>query len=105
MAQLVINSYAEFESHLGEELGVSDWLEVTQERINLFADATLDVKFESWELIASSKANIDVFSTTGQLMLRGEDCTVLPVIGLPSGFYIVKAYNQKAQVTKKIYLR
>ena len=42
MAQLVINSYAEFESHLGEELGVSDWLEVTQERINLFADATLD---------------------------------------------------------------
>lgn len=42
MSKLIINSYAEFESHLGEELGVSDWLEVTQERINLFADATLD---------------------------------------------------------------
>ena len=42
MSKLTINSYAEFESHLGEELGVSDWLEVTQERINLFADATLD---------------------------------------------------------------
>ena len=42
MAQLVINNYAEFESHLGEELGVSDWLEVNQDRINLFADATLD---------------------------------------------------------------
>ena len=27
---------------LGEQLGVSDWLEVTQDRINLFADATLD---------------------------------------------------------------
>ncbi len=39
---LVINSYDEFASHLGQELGVSDWLEVNQERINLFADATLD---------------------------------------------------------------
>jgi acyl dehydratase len=40
--KLIINSYAEFESHLGEELGASDWLEVSQDRINLFADATLD---------------------------------------------------------------
>ena len=40
--KLIINSYAEFESHLGEELGASDWLEVNQDRINLFADATLD---------------------------------------------------------------
>ena len=42
MSKLIINNYAEFESHLGEELGASEWLEVTQERINLFADATLD---------------------------------------------------------------
>jgi acyl dehydratase len=27
---------------LGEELGVSDWIEITQERINQFADATED---------------------------------------------------------------
>ena len=40
--KLIINSYAEVESHLGEELGASDWLEVSQDRINLFADATLD---------------------------------------------------------------
>ena len=42
MEKLIINSYEEFASHLGEQLGVSDWLEVTQDRINLFADATLD---------------------------------------------------------------
>lgn len=42
MEKLVINSYDEFASHLGEELGCSEWLEVNQERINLFADATLD---------------------------------------------------------------
>ncbi len=42
MEKLIINSYEEFASHLGEVLGTSEWLEVPQERINLFADATLD---------------------------------------------------------------
>lgn len=42
MKKLVINSHAEFEKFVGKELGVSDYLKVTQEQINLFADATLD---------------------------------------------------------------
>ena len=42
MQQLVINSYDEFAAYLGKELGVSDLLPVDQERINKFADATLD---------------------------------------------------------------
>ena len=42
MGKLIINSYEEFAAHLGEELGTSDWLQVDQDRINLFADATLD---------------------------------------------------------------
>ena len=42
MSKLIINSYDDFASHLGEELGCSDWLLVDQERVNLFADATLD---------------------------------------------------------------
>jgi len=33
---------ADFESATGDELGPTDWLEVGQERINLFADATDD---------------------------------------------------------------
>lgn len=39
---LTVNSYDEFASFLGKELGCSDWLTIDQERINLFADATLD---------------------------------------------------------------
>ena len=39
---LIVNSYDEFDSHLGEELGHSEWLTIDQNRINLFADATLD---------------------------------------------------------------
>jgi acyl dehydratase len=42
MSKLVINSFAEFEQHVGKELGVSEYLKITQEQINLFADATLD---------------------------------------------------------------
>ena len=42
MEKLIVNSYEEFASHLGEVLGTSDWLQIDQERINKFADATLD---------------------------------------------------------------
>ncbi len=39
---LKIGSFEEFEQYVGKELGVSEYLKVTQEQINLFADATLD---------------------------------------------------------------
>ncbi|WP_024990614.1 MaoC family dehydratase [Segatella albensis] len=42
MGKLVINSYDEFAAQLGKVLGTSEWLQVDQERINAFADATLD---------------------------------------------------------------
>lgn len=42
MGKLVINSYNEFEKHVGELLGISEWQKITQEQINKFADATLD---------------------------------------------------------------
>lgn len=42
MEKLVINSYEEFAAHEGQQLGISDWLLVDQDRINQFADATLD---------------------------------------------------------------
>jgi len=35
----------EFENYVGQETGVSEWLEITQERINQFADATNDHQF------------------------------------------------------------
>lgn len=42
MEKKIINSYEDFEKLVGEQIGISDYVEVTQERINLFADATLD---------------------------------------------------------------
>ena len=42
MSKVVINSYEDFEKLIGQEIGKSEYLQVTQERINLFADATID---------------------------------------------------------------
>ena len=40
-----VNPATELENHIGEEIGLSEWIEVTQERINQFADATNDHQF------------------------------------------------------------
>jgi acyl dehydratase len=42
MSKVVINSFAEFEQYTGQEIGVSNYLKITQEQINRFAKATLD---------------------------------------------------------------
>jgi len=42
MNPIIISSYDEFNQYVGKELGVSDYITITQEQINLFADATLD---------------------------------------------------------------
>lgn len=62
---LVINSYDEFASHLGQQLGISDWLEIPQERINLFADATLD---HQWIHVDEAKAKEGPY---GQTIVHG----------------------------------
>lgn len=33
------------QDHIGEEVGVSPWVEITQENVNTFADVTLDPQF------------------------------------------------------------
>ncbi|MDB5135697.1 MAG: MaoC family dehydratase [Mucilaginibacter sp.] len=39
---IIIKDHAEFESHLGREIGVSGWHTITQQQINQFAEATID---------------------------------------------------------------
>jgi acyl dehydratase len=45
---------AELPSYVGKEVGTSDWVEVTQERVNLFADATGD---HQWIHVDVERAN------------------------------------------------
>ena len=44
-SQRVVTTVAELREHIGQEVGVSDWLEITQERVNAFADATDDHQY------------------------------------------------------------
>ena len=37
-----ISSYEDFKALEGREIGVSDWYQINQEQINIFADATHD---------------------------------------------------------------
>jgi acyl dehydratase len=41
----VVRSVDELKQWVGKEIGVSDWLEITQERVNQFADATGDHQY------------------------------------------------------------
>ncbi|HZG02456.1 MAG TPA: MaoC family dehydratase [Streptomyces sp.] len=65
----------ELRAAVGEELGTSDWLEVDQKRIDLFADATGD---HQWIHVDPGKAAAGPFGTTiahGYLTL-----SLLPVL-------------------------
>ena len=42
MNRVIINCYEDFDQLPGKEIGASDYLQVDQQRINMFADATLD---------------------------------------------------------------
>ena len=65
MAKLTVNNYDELAARLGEKLGESAWLPVDQERINLFADATLD---HQWIHVDAEKAKSGPF---GQTIVHG----------------------------------
>lgn len=56
MSQRVIEGIEELKSLIGEEVGASDFVEVTQSRINDFADATED---HQWIHIDAERAKTD----------------------------------------------
>ena len=45
MGQRIINNYDDFEALLGKLIGVSDYIQITQDQIDKFADATLDYQW------------------------------------------------------------
>ena len=62
---LTINSYEELEKYVGQQLGTSEWLEIDQDRINQFADATLD---HQWIHVDTERAKEGPF---GQTIVHG----------------------------------
>lgn len=70
MGKVIVNSFKELEEYVGKDIGVSEYLKITQERINLFADATLD---HQWIHVDTERAKTESpFNSTiahGYLML------------------------------------
>jgi acyl dehydratase len=58
---LTLTGLDEVKSHVGKELGVSDWLEVTQETINRFAEVTGD---DQWIHLDVERAKQSPFGGT-----------------------------------------
>ena len=56
MSKLIINSFQDFEQFIGKELGYSDYIKITQDQINLFADATLDYQ---WIHVDDERAKLE----------------------------------------------
>ena len=62
MEKVIINSYEDFAQLVGGRIGVSDYVELSQERINRFADATLD---HQWIHVDTERARVESpFHTT-----------------------------------------
>ena len=57
----VFSSFEEIESAAGEEIGTTDWVEITQERVDQFADATGD---HQWIHVDVEKAKEGPFGGT-----------------------------------------
>ena len=56
MEKVIINSYEDFEKLVGKQIGVSNYVGLPQERINLFADATLD---HQWIHVHPERAKVE----------------------------------------------
>jgi acyl dehydratase len=57
----VFSTFEEIEAAAGEEIGTTDWVEITQERVNQFADATGD---HQWIHVDEDKAKDGPFGGT-----------------------------------------
>ena len=56
MEKVIINSYSDFEKLTGKVIGVSEYHTITQEQINIFAEATLD---HQWIHVDVERAKVE----------------------------------------------
>src|SRR5947199_336975 len=79
----IFSDFNEIKSAVGSEIGVSDWIEISQERINQFAEATCD---EQWIHVDQERAKKELPGGTtiahGLLSLALAPLFIRSVMGL-----------------------
>jgi acyl dehydratase len=53
----IFNGFDDLKAAVGTEVGISNWIEITQERIDKFADATCD---EQWIHVDQERARVEM---------------------------------------------
>jgi len=71
----IFSDFSEFKAAVGSEVGASEWIKVTQERINLFAQATCD---EQWIHVDEERAKKEL---PGGIWIMGELTCALSMTG------------------------
>jgi len=84
MAKIILDGIQAFNDYVGQELGVSDWVQVTQDKIQKFADATGD---HQWIHVDVARAKKE--SPFGGPIAHGY-LTLSLISGLLFGLYEVK---------------
>ncbi|MFY0594414.1 MaoC family dehydratase [Roseivirga sp.] len=112
MAKVIIHSHAEFEQYIGQELGVSEYLKIDQERIGAFADATID---HQWIHIDSERATKEGgfgstiahgYLTLSLLPYLWEQIAEINNIKMMINYGIEKLkFNQPVKVNQEVRLR
>ena len=93
-----VGSVAELEALVGKHLGYSEWREVTQQRINTFADATDD---HQWIHVDAERAAAGPFGTTiahGFLTASVISAAVANHLPGPGTIYLSQLLNFRAPV-------
>ena len=88
MAKREFSHPNEMHKHVGEEIGVSDWVEVTQERIDQFAEATDKFKALGTTVIGMSNDNIDTLKK-----FSVEACRNKFAVGADAAGKVIKEYD------------
>ena len=71
----IFSDFNEFKAAVGTEIGTSEWVEITQDRINRFAEATCD---EQWIHIDQGPGRYDRWK-----------CVVVRPVGIKDEAYLV----------------
>jgi acyl dehydratase len=103
-------AYSDLQSLVGQEIGVSDWFEVTQEKVNMFAEATGD---HQWIHVDVERATKEIggpiahgYMTLSLIPMLGAD--ILKVEGVTRGINYgcnKVRFTNMVRVGKKVRMR
>ena len=102
--------YSDLANHVGKEVGVSDWVEITQDRVNQFAEATGD---HQWIHVDVERANREMggpiahgYLTLSLIPFLGAD--ILKVKGVTRGINYGSnkvRFTNMVRIGKKVRMR